>query len=59
VVKINNKRKLRYYLNDYDSGNSSQKSTAKALGITPRRFRQIHAIYKSTGEIPAIGIGLV
>ncbi|MGZ8538903.1 MAG: DDE-type integrase/transposase/recombinase [Flavisolibacter sp.] len=58
MVKINNKRKLKYYLKDYDSGKSSQKSAAKALGITPRRFRQIHAIYKSTGEIPAIGVGL-
>src|SRR5659263_107511 len=58
VVKINNKRKLKYYLKDYDSGKSSQKSAAKALGIKPRRFRQIHAIYKSTGEIPAIGVGL-
>jgi len=58
VVKINNKRKLKYYLKDYDSGNSSQKSAAKALGITPRRFRQIHEIYKSTGEVPEIGLGL-
>jgi hypothetical protein len=30
VVKINNKRKLKYYLKDYDSGKSSQKSAAKA-----------------------------
>lgn len=46
------------YLKDYDLGNSSQKSAAKALGITPRRFRQIHEIYKSTGEIPTIEVGL-
>ncbi|HMB45046.1 MAG TPA: hypothetical protein VKL21_04415 [Candidatus Methanoperedens sp.] len=30
-------------MKDYDSGKSSQKSAAKALGITSRRFRQIHA----------------
>ncbi len=58
VVKINNKRKLKYYLKDYESGNISQKSAAKSLGITPRRFRQIYEIYKSTGYLPAIGLNL-
>jgi hypothetical protein len=46
VVKINNKRKLKYYLKDYESGNPSQKLAAKYLGITQRRFRQIYEIYK-------------
>jgi hypothetical protein len=58
VVKINNKRKLKYYLNDYDSGNISQKAAAKFLGITPRRFKQINEIYKSTGDTPVIGLEL-
>jgi hypothetical protein len=33
VVKINNKRKIKYYLKDYDSGNSSQKSAAKSSAL--------------------------
>lgn len=32
--------------------------SAKYLGITPRRFRQIHKMYRSTGSIPAIGVNL-
>jgi len=58
VVKIKNKRKLKVYFNDYDSGSISQELAAKYLGITPRRFRQIHKIYRSTGHIPAIGVNL-
>ena len=58
MVKINNKRKLKVYLKDYDSGSISQELAAKYLGITPRWFRQIHKIYRSTGSIPAIGVNL-
>jgi putative transposase len=58
VVKIKNKRKLKVYLKDYDSGSISQELAAKYLGITPRWFRHIYKIYKSTGSIPAIGINL-
>jgi len=45
-------------LKDYERGNISQKQAAKALGITPRRFRRINEIYRSTGYIPAIGLNL-
>ncbi len=55
MVKIKNKRKLKVYLKDYDSGIISQELAAKCLGITPRRFRYIHKKY---GNIPAIGINL-
>jgi hypothetical protein len=58
VVKINNKRKLKYYLKDYESGNISQKSAAKSLGISPRRFRQLNEIYKTREYIPTIGLEL-
>jgi putative transposase len=58
VVKIKNKRKLKVYLNDYDSGSISQELAAKYLGITPRWFRHIYKRYKSTGSIPAIGVNL-
>ncbi len=58
MVKINNKRKLKYYLKDYDSGNISQKLAVKYLGITPRRFRQLYEIFKLTGYVPAIGLNL-
>ncbi len=58
VVKINNKRKLKVYLKDYDSGIISQELAAKYLGITPRRFRQIHKMYRSTGSVPAIGVNI-
>jgi putative transposase len=58
VVKIKNKRKLKVYLKDYDSGSISQELAAKYLGITPRRFRQIHKINRLTGYIPAIGVNL-
>ncbi|HEX7575645.1 MAG TPA: IS481 family transposase [Candidatus Methanoperedens sp.] len=58
MVKIKNKRKLKVYLKDYDSGGISQELAAKYLGITPRRFRQIHKMFRSTGFIPAIGVNL-
>jgi hypothetical protein len=58
LVKIKNKRKLKIYLKGYDSGSISQELAAKYLGVTPRRFRQIHKIYRSTGLIPAIGVNL-
>ncbi|HWR26644.1 MAG TPA: hypothetical protein VN316_02080 [candidate division Zixibacteria bacterium] len=58
MVKIKNKRKLKVYLKDYDSGIISQELAAKYLGITPRWFRHIHKIYRSTVSIPAIGVNL-
>ena len=58
MVKINNKRKLKVYLEDYDSGIISQELAAKHLGITPRRFRQIHKTYRSTGSVPTIGVNI-
>jgi hypothetical protein len=53
--KINNSG---YYLKDYERGNISKKQSTKALGITPRHFRQLNEKYKSTDSIPVIGLKL-
>jgi hypothetical protein len=45
-------------LKDYDSGSISQELAAEYLGITPRCFRHIYKIYKSTGSVSAIGVNL-
>ena len=58
VVKIKNKKKLKWYLVYYDSGKITQKWAASYIGINPRRFRQLHTEYKTTGIVPVIGINL-
>jgi putative transposase len=55
MVKIKNKRKLKWCLINYDRGEITQKWASWYLGITTRRFRQVYRIYKNTGEIPIIG----
>jgi putative transposase len=55
MVKIRNKRKLKWCLKQYYNGKNSQKWLSKYLGITPRRFRQIYSEYRRKGEIPLIG----
>lgn len=58
MVKIKNKRKLKWCLINYDRGKISQKWASWYLGITTRRFRQVYRIYKNTGEIPIIGANI-
>ena len=58
VVKIKNKKKLKWCLVNYDSGKITLKWAASYLGITPRRFRQLHTEYKTAGLVPVIGINL-
>jgi len=58
VVKIKNKKKLKWCLVNYDSGKITQKWAASYRCITPRRFRQLHTEYKTTGLVPVIGINL-
>ena len=55
MVKIKNKRKLKWCLINYTSGKITQKWAATYLGITPLRFRQLLTEYKTTGNVPAIG----
>jgi hypothetical protein len=56
MVKVRDKRKLKWCLVNYDSGKITQKWASKHLEITPRRFRQLHQQFKTTGKIPDIGI---
>ena len=56
MVKIKDKRKLKWYLLNYDSGKITQKWASKHLEITSRRFRQLYTKYKATGKTPDVGI---
>jgi len=58
VVKIKNKKKLKWCLVNYDSCKITQKWAASYLVITPRRFRQLYTEYKTTSQVPIIGINL-
>jgi hypothetical protein len=42
MVKVRDKRKLKWCLVNYDSGKITQKLASKHLEITPRRFRQLY-----------------
>ena len=55
MVKIRNKRKLKWCLKQYHRKEIKQKWLSKYLGITTRRFRQIYSEYKESTEIPVIG----
>ena len=55
MVKIRNKRKLKWCLKRYHKKEIKQKWLSKYLGITTRRFRQIYSEYKKNTEIPVIG----
>jgi putative transposase len=55
MVKVRDKRKLKWCLVNYNSGKITQKWASKHLGVTPRRFRQINQQYKTTGTIPDVG----
>jgi putative transposase len=58
MVKLKNKKKLKWALKQYKEGKSSQKWLAEYLGITTRRFRQLYSKYNKNQEIPVIGINL-
>lgn len=55
MVKIKNKKRLKWALKQYEKGKSEQKHLAEILGVTPRRFRQLYALYKADGELPVVG----
>ena len=52
MVKIKNKKKLKWVLEQYKNGKTTQKELASFLEVTPRRFRQLHAAFTKTGDIP-------
>ncbi len=56
MVKIKNKRRLKWCLTNYSNSKITQKWAATYLKITTRRFRQLHRSFKATGIVPDIGI---
>ena len=58
MVKIKNKRRLEWALNQHNKKKSKQTDLAQFLKITPRRFRHLYSKYKSNGEVPIIGKNL-
>ncbi|PIV68815.1 MAG: hypothetical protein COS08_05790, partial [Euryarchaeota archaeon CG01_land_8_20_14_3_00_38_12] len=60
MVKIKNKKRLKWALKQYETGKEEQKYLAEeVLDITARRFRQIYSEYKKfRGEVPMIGKNL-
>ena len=58
MVKIKNKKRLKWALRQYENGKEEQKYLAEVLGITARRFRQIYSEYKIKNEVPMIGKNL-
>jgi len=44
MVKIKNKKRLKWALKQYEAGKEEQKYLAEeVLGVTPRRFRQVYS----------------
>ena len=58
MVKIKNKKKLKWCLVNYNPSKIIQKWVASYLGITPQRFRQLYTKYKMAGLVPVTGINL-
>jgi len=58
MVKVDDRRKLKWCLIHYVLGELSCKWASKHLEITPRRFQQLYAEYKATGKIPDVGLGI-
>ena len=58
MVKIKNKKRLKWALRQYKMGKEEQKYLAEILGVTPRRFRQIYSEYKIGGDVPMISKNL-
>ena len=53
--KVTSKRKLKWCLLHYESGDTTSKWAANHIGISQRRFQQIYKQYISTKQIPNIG----
>ena len=58
MVKIKNKKRLKWALEQYKDAKTTQKELATFLQITPRRFRQLHTAFTKTGNIPDLGKNL-
>ena len=55
MVKLSNKRKLKWCLLHYETGDITSKWAANHLEITQKRFQQIYKQYQTTKETPNIG----
>jgi putative transposase len=58
MVKIKNKKALKWCLEKHVAGKVTVKWAANHPKITPRRFKQIYAKYKTTNTTPQIGQNL-
>ena len=58
MVKVKNRRTLKWCIEKHTTGKITVKWAANHLKITPRRFKQIYAKYKTTNTIPTIGQNL-
>jgi len=58
MVKVKNKGKLKWCLEKHAAGKVTVKWAANHLKITPRRFKQLYAKYKTNNTTPTIGQNL-
>jgi len=58
MVKVKKRGELRWCLEKHAVGEVTVKWAAGYLKISPRRFKQLYAQYKTTNAIPAIGQNL-
>jgi putative transposase len=58
MVKVEDRRKLKWCLVHYESSEVGSKWAAKRLQITPRRFQQLYKEFKETGKAPDIGLNV-
>jgi len=55
MVKVKNKKELKWCLEKHAAGKVTVKRAANHLKITPRRFKQLYKQYKITNTTPQIG----
>ncbi|MCL2134600.1 MAG: DDE-type integrase/transposase/recombinase [Candidatus Bathyarchaeota archaeon] len=58
MVKIKNKKQLKWCLQQHAENKITIKTAANHLKITPRRFKQLYKQYKTTNTTPQIGKNL-
>ena len=55
MVKLKNKKRLAWALKQHETGKGTVPEMASLCGVTPRRFRQVSAVYRRSGLVPRIG----
>jgi putative transposase len=58
MTKVKNKGTLKWCLEKHAAGKVTVKWAANHLKISPRRFKQLYAKYKTNNTIPAIGLNI-